>query len=126
MKNATTERDPGLTAAYTTVFVAGCVVLLGAGISFGVRAMLATGLGTLLALANLWVLEKLVSAYLKAGGGRWAAIATVKAGLLLALVTLLIRSGVVGLLPIIAGFAALPIGILVAGLVPRPSPREES
>lgn len=124
MKSATIERDPNLAAAYLAVCIAGGFVVAGAAGFFGMRAMLSAGVGALLAVSNLWVLEKLVTAYLKSSGGRWAAIATVKAGLLLALVAVLVKNGLVDVLSITAGFAALPIGILFAGLVPRP--REES
>jgi hypothetical protein len=126
MKSATTERDPNLTAAYVTVCAAGALLFVGAGIAFGVRTMLAVGLGAALAVSNLWVLERLVSAYLKTTGGRWTAIATVKAALLVAMVALLVKSGAVDILPIIAGFGALPVGIVFSGLLPMPTRPEES
>jgi len=124
MTSTTIERDPALTVAYLAVCVAGGVIVVVAWFVFGLRAMFGAGLGVLVALSNLWVLEKLVALYLKARGGRWAAIATVKAALLLGVVAVLVKSGTVGLLPITAGFGALPIGILIAGLVPRPASEE--
>jgi hypothetical protein len=120
----TIERDPALSAAYTTVCVAGGVLLAGAGALYGARAMVSVAVGAALALSNLWVLEKLVSAYLKTSGGRWAAIATVKAGILLAVVAFLVKTGTVELLATVAGFAALPVGILIAGLMPLPRSEE--
>jgi len=125
MKSTTTERDPTLAAAYTAVSVAGACIVGAVLLLLGRRAMFGTGLVGLLAVSNLWVLEKLVAAFLKAGGGRWAAIATVKAGVLLSIVAVLVKGGVVDTFPVMAGFGALPIGILIAGLVPRPSAREE-
>jgi hypothetical protein len=126
MKSATTERDPNLTAAYVTVCAAGGLMLLGAGTAYGARTMLAVGVGSALALSNLWVLERLVAAYLKTGGGRWTAIATIKAAVLVTTVLLLVKSGAVDLLPVVAGFAALPIGIALSGLMPMPTRPEES
>jgi hypothetical protein len=126
MKSATTERDPNLTAAYVTVCAAGGFLFLGAGIAYGVRTMLAVGIGAALALSNLWVLERLVLAFLRTGAGRWAGIATVKAGVLFAVVVFLVKSGAVDLLPVVAGFGALPVGILVSGMMPVTSRPEES
>jgi hypothetical protein len=124
MTRKTTERDPSLTAAYLAVALAGGFAVVVSGGAYGLRAMLAVAVGALLALSNLWILEKLVAAYLKTTGGRWAAIATLKAAILFALVAALVKSGVVDVLPLTAGFAVLPVGILFAGLVPRA--REES
>jgi hypothetical protein len=124
MTRRTTERDPNLSAAYLAVAAAGGFAIVAAGAAYGLRAMLAVGVGATLAMSNLWVLEKLVAAYLKTSGGRWAAIATVKAALLFALVALLVKTGTLDVLPLTAGFAALPVGILFSGLVPRV--REES
>lgn len=126
MKSATTERDPSLSAAYVTVCAAGGLLFLGAGIAYGVRTMLAVGLGAALAVSNLWVLERLVAAFLRTTGGRWTAIATVKAAVLLAVVTFLVKSGAVDLLPIVVGFGALPIGIVFSGILPMPTRPEES
>jgi hypothetical protein len=88
--------------------------------------MMAVGIGAGLALSNLWVLERLVVAYLKTSGGRWAAIATVKAGVLLCIVVFLVKSGAVDVLPIVAGFGALPLGVVFSGLMPVPFRSEES
>ena len=126
MKSATTERDPSMTAAYITVCAAGGLLFLGAGLTYGARTMLAVGLGAALAVSNLWVLERLVAAFLKTTGGRWTAIATVKAAVLLAVVTFLVKSGAVDLLPIVVGFGSLPIGIVFSGILPMPTRPEES
>jgi hypothetical protein len=126
MKSATTERDPNLKAAYVAVCAAGGLLFAGAGVAYGVRTMMAVGIGACLALSNLWVLERLVVAYLKANGGRWAAIATVKAGILFALVAILVKSGAVAVLPVVAGFGALPLGVVFSSIMPIPSRSEES
>ena len=88
--------------------------------------MLAVGVGAALAVSNLWVLERLVAAYLKSTGVRWTAIAAIKASVLVTTVLLLVKSGAVDLLPIVAGFGALPIGIAFSGLLPMPTRPEES
>ena len=101
-------------------------MFLGAGLAYGARTMFAVGLGAALAVSNLWVLERLVSAYLKTTGVRWTSIATIKAGVLVATVAFLVKSGAVDLLPIVAGFGALPVGIAFSGLLPTPTRPEES
>lgn len=125
MKSTTIERDPALTSAYTALAAAGAFIVAACALLLGARAALGAGLGGLLAASNLWVIEKLVSAYLKAGGGRWAAIATVKAGVLLSVVAVLVKGGLVDVVPVVAGFGALPVGVVVAGLFPKPPAREE-
>ncbi len=125
MKSTTTERDPTLTGAYAAVVAAGAFIVAVSALLVGARAALGAGLGAVLAASNLWVLEKLVSAYLKSGGGRWAAIATVKAGVLLCVVAVLVKGGLVDVLPMAAGFGALPVGVVFAGLIPKSSAREE-
>ncbi len=126
MKTETTaERDPSLTAAYFGVAASGAVLLAGAGIWFALRTMGAVGLGVVLALSNLWVVERLVHVYLRSERGRWALIALVKAMLLFALVAVLVRKGDVDVLPLAVGFGALPFGIALSGIWPIPSARKQ-
>jgi hypothetical protein len=119
------DREPTLTAALIGVGVCGAlatgVALAGYGgaVAFGVM------LGALLALSNLWVHARVVKMYLAGGGSVWAVIGLVKVTLLFGLVYLLVKKDVVGLMPLIAGYGALPLGILASHLRPAPGPITE-
>jgi hypothetical protein len=126
MKTKTDERDTSLTAAYVGVALSGAVLLIGAAVAFGARHAAAVALGVVLAVSNLWVLERLVRVYLSSERGHWAVVALVKAGALFGMVALLVKSGMVDVLPLVVGFGALPIGVTIAGLWPVASAREET
>lgn len=120
MTTKTLERDRTLIATYVGVALSGAALLGGASVWFGGRTVAGVAVGVVLALSNLWVLEQLVRAYLDAGRGRWAVLAIVKAAVLFALVALLLRSGAVSVLPLVAGFGSLPLGVLIGGAWPVP------
>ena len=126
MKTKIVERDRALTAAYLGVAVSGALLLAGSGSLLGLRAMASVALGVVLALSNLWVLERLVRVYLASEGGRWAGIALLKAAVLFGIVALLLKGGAVDVLPLVVGFGALPLGVVIGGLWPVPAAREES
>jgi hypothetical protein len=126
MKTKTGERDTSMTAAYVGVALSGATLLIGAAVAFGARHAAAVALGVVLAVSNLWVLERLVRVYLASERGRWAVVALVKAALLLGMVALLVKSGTVDVLPLVVGFGALPIGVTIAGLWPVAAAREET
>jgi hypothetical protein len=124
MKTKIVERDATLAAAYVGVAVSGGLLLVGSGSLFGVRAMAAVALGVVIAISNLWTLERFVRVYLASERGRWAGVAILKSAVLFALVALLVKSGAVDVLPLILGFGALPLGVVVAGLWPGLAVRE--
>jgi hypothetical protein len=126
MKTKTVERDASLSAAYVSVAASGAVLLVGAGVWLGARTMAAVGLGVVLAVSNLWTIERLVRVYLDSERGRWALIAIAKAALLFGLVALLVKSGAVDVLPLVIGFGALPLGITVGTVIPIPRAHRES
>jgi Kef-type K+ transport system membrane component KefB len=125
-REARGDRDATLTATYLGVAAAGLLLLVGSGIAFGARTMASVALGVVFALSNLWVLERLVRVYLQSERGRWAIVALVKAAVLFCIVAILVRSGAVEVLPLVAGFGALPVGVVVGGAWPVASAREES
>jgi len=118
MTTKTLERDKTLIATYVGVALCGAALLLGATAWFGGRAVAGVAVGVVLALSNLWVLEQLVRAYLDAGRGRWAVVAVVKAIILFGVVALLVRSGALSVLALVAGFGSLPLGVVVGGAWP--------
>jgi hypothetical protein len=125
MKTKIVERDATLTAAYLGVAGSGTLLLVGSSSFFGVRTAAAVALGVVLAVSNLWVLERFVRVYLASERGRWAGIAVLKAAVLFGLVALLVKSGTVDVVPLVFGFGALPLGVVIAGFWPVASSREE-
>jgi hypothetical protein len=101
------------------------MLLVAAAVCFGPRHSAGVALGVVLAVSNLWVLEQLVRVFLNAQGGRWALMALVKSAALFVTVGLLIKTGAIDVLPLAAGFGALPVGVVLAGLWPVARPREE-
>lgn len=126
MKTKIVERDATLTAAYLGVAASGGALLLASGALLGTRAMAAVALGVVLALSNLWTIERFVRVYLTSERGRWAGVALLKSAMLFGLVALLVKSGAVDVLPLVLGFGALPLGVVIAGLWPAAPAREET
>ena len=126
MKTKTLERDASMSTAYVGVAASGVLLLVGSGVAFGARVSAAVALGVVLAVSNLWVLERGVRVFLQNERGRWAFIALLKAGALFGMVALLVKSGAVDVLPLTVGFGALPLGVVLGGLWPVASAREES
>lgn len=100
--------------------------MIGAAVLFGARAAASVAVGVVLAVSNLWVLERLVRVYLSSERGKWAVVALVKAAVLFGTVAMLVKTGTVEVLPLVVGFGALPLGVTIGGLWPVASPREES
>ena len=125
MKITTVERDATMTAAYVGVAGSGALLLAVACAFSGARTTAAVALGVVLAVSNLWVLERLVRVYLQSERGRWAGVALVKAAVLFSAVFVLVKTGAVSVLPLVLGFAALPLGVVVGALWPTRSAREE-
>jgi hypothetical protein len=125
MKTKIAERDPSLSAAYVCVAASGVMLLTASAAYFGPRPSAGVALGVVLAVSNLWVLERVVRVYLMSEGGRWALMALVKSTALFAVVGLLLKTGAIDVLPLVAGFGALPVGVVLAGLWPVARPREE-
>ena len=115
-----------MTAAYVATAASGVVLLIGSSLSLGARTTAAVALGVVIALSNLWVLERLVKVFLQSEKGRWAVVALVKAAVLFGIVAVLVKTGAVTVLPLVVGFGALPVGVAIAGLWPVAAPREES
>lgn len=120
-ENAAT--DAGLVAAYGTIALVGASAALIALAMAGLRAMFGVAVGAALAAANLWLLARIVRVFLGGGERRasWSALALFKFSALLALVYLLLRTGAVGVLPLVIGYGALPVGIVLSQLRAAPA-----
>lgn len=104
------------------------VATAGTGVVFTLGGLvvwdLATGVGVLtggvIAVGNLWAIRRIVTALLSQSRkkrGLWGLAAVFKFVGLLLVVAVLLRYDVVGLIPLLVGYAALPVGIAIAGLV---------
>ena len=118
-------KDPGLVAAFWGVGVVGAVATVVGLATHGVPVAVGVSLGATLALSNLWVHARVVKMYLAGGGRVWAALGLIKVSALFGLVYLMVRRDLVDLMPLIAGYGALPVGILASHLRPAPAPVEE-
>jgi hypothetical protein len=118
MTTQSLERDASLTAAYFGVAVSGAFVLSGAAVFAGARVAAGVAAGIVLALGNLWLIEQFVKTYLRAARGRFSVIAFFKAAGLVTLAAIVVKSGAVDVLPLVLGFGALPLGVVIGGAWP--------
>jgi hypothetical protein len=100
------------TAASGVLLALGAVVVASGGAAAGV------GLGAALALANLWVIVRIVRALMGQGGRPlfWALVGALKLVLLVGAAFLLVFAGFADILPLALGYGALPLGIIGGGL----------
>ena len=110
--------DPLLRATLVAVGSCGLVIVATALGVFGVRTALSVGLGAAAALLNLWLVARVVTAMMQGGGTGWLAVGGAKLAVLLGGLYLLHRLGWIELLALVAGYGALPLGIVIAGLRP--------
>jgi hypothetical protein len=116
--------DAPMRASITSVLIVGLIfAVVGFGLG-GLRTGFGVALGGAIAAANLWVFARVGNAFVSKKGNTapWGVIALLKMLLLFGGVWLILRTGVVSALSLVAGYAALPIGITVASLF-GPSPR---
>lgn len=76
--------------------------------------------GGVLAVGNLWAIKRIFTSFFSQSQtrrGLWGLVAVFKFVGLLLVVAVLLRYHVVGLTPLLVGYAALPMGIAIAGLV---------
>jgi hypothetical protein len=123
MTRSTRSLENELSAAIAAVAMVGIVIGVLAGVLSGSRALLGTGLGSLLATLNLWVIARIGRAFISPRGTRlpWSLIALTKFSVLFGAVYLLVSRGWVDTLPLLIGYAALPVGIVAAQLRSAPA-----
>lgn len=120
-----TDRDPALTATFWAVGGVGVVFAALAWLHFDARSAAGVLVGAVVALGNLWAITRLVRLYLSPGGRAWAAAAGLKLLILVGVLFELLHFGVVALLPVVVGYAALPFGIVMGRIRPAPQPLRE-
>jgi hypothetical protein len=116
METTDHERDEGLGRALTAVAVASVVLTALAPFAFGNGALLGAAIGGALAFSNLWVIAVVVRGFLRGAGLPWGAFAALKFLALLFVVFIVIKNRWAEVVPLALGYAALPIGIIVAQL----------
>jgi hypothetical protein len=129
--------DARLRAALASVAACGAALTLAALVVFGGRPAASVGAGAALAAANLWTLARIVTALLPSdppvgagagderGRGAWTVVALLKMGALFGAVWLIVRYSLVSPIPMLVGFASLPLGIAIGSLVSDRSVRGE-
>jgi hypothetical protein len=118
MKTTTNTDRKGMAAALWGVAVVGVLLTLAAPVLLGAGAAPSAAIGAALALGNLWALSRLVQSFLQGTGARlpWLVVSVLKFCALFLIVAVLVRAGHAAVLPLMLGFAALPLGIVASQL----------
>jgi hypothetical protein len=119
MSTATESTDPnGIASAIWSVAVVGVLLCAGAPTVLGGGTRSSVALGVVLAIGNLWAISKTVRGFLNPAGARspWISLAMLKFAVMFLGVLFLIRGGYARLLPLVVGYAAMPLGIVIAQL----------
>jgi hypothetical protein len=115
-----------IAAALWSVAIVGVVFALLSLQVFGPHAVPSTLLGSALAVLNLWLIARMVRGFLGGAGRTWAPLATVKLVGLFILLGVILKRGWAEVLPLAFGYAALPLGIVLAQLKSPSSERREN
>ena len=119
MTTATESTDQnGIATAVWSVAIVGALLAAFAPAFLGPTSRLSVALGALLATANLWTISRTVRGFLHPAGARspWVSLAMLKFALMFLGVLFLVRGGYAQLLPLVIGYVALPIGIVISQL----------
>lgn len=122
----TTESDPlertARGAALGTAAVGGVFAALALGF-FGARVGVGVLVGALIGGANFWGLAWIVRGFVVENASRFplTLFALLKLLVLFGGIYLLVREGVVDILPLVVGYGALPIGIALSQRAPQPA-----
>jgi hypothetical protein len=121
------QNGPGLAAPGGEVNIAlmatgvfGALAALVGLLSWDGRAAVGIAAGTAIAVANLWVFKRVGQAFLSLGHGSrafWGLVGALKFAVLLAGVGLLLRYRVIDAVPLIVGYASLPVGITLSNFL---------
>jgi hypothetical protein len=124
-KSTPNPDDNALGRTLWAVAVVGGTASAVAALVAGARPMAGVAVGAAVALANLWVIARLVRGFLSGTAkAPWGFVAVTKFSLLIVGLWLLLRAGIVDLLPLVIGYGALPLGIFASQLGGSPPARE--
>jgi hypothetical protein len=122
-----TDTDGGFQRTFWAVGLVGAALSMGAAGVFGLHLARSVAIGAAIAVANLWSIVMIVRGLL--GRSRWRApwglIAALKLGVLFGGLYVLLKSGWAELMPLLAGYGALPVGIVTGQLGVRRPLEEE-
>lgn len=112
------ESRATIRSVLVAIVATGAVISVGTAVGFDVQTGVAAFVGAALAVLNLVLFARLVSAFLtqKQQSGPWAILGMLKLVGLFACVYILVTRGGVSAYGIALGFAALPIGITLGTL----------
>lgn len=113
---AKTDEEQGLRAALWAIALTGALLTLAAPFVLGRGGVVGVALGSAIAAFNLWSLGRIVRAFMNGAGLPWALLGMLKLVGLLAVVAIVLKLGITTAIPLAIGFAALPVGIVVAQL----------
>ena len=125
MTTATESTEPnGIATAIWSVAIVGALFTVAAPTLLGGGSRLSVALGVLLAMANLWAISRTVRGFLHPAGARspWVSLAMLKFAVMFLGVLFLVRGGYAKLLPLVIGYAAMPVGIVIAQLKSAAAP----
>jgi hypothetical protein len=125
MNTATESTEPnGIASAIWSVAIVGALLALAAPTLLGNGSRSSVALGVLLAIANLWAISRTVRGFLHPAGARspWISLAMLKFAVMFLGVLFLVRGGYAKLLPLVIGYAAMPVGIVIAQLKSAAAP----
>ena len=128
MSTATESTDQNsIASAIWAVAIVGALLALAAPSLLGSGSRLSVAVGALLAMGNLYAISRTVRGFLHPAGARspWVSLAMLKFAVMFLGILFLVRSGYVQLLPLVIGYAALPVGIVIAQLKSAPAASRE-
>ncbi len=124
MSTATESTDQnGIATAIWSVAIVGALLTAGAPTFLGPASRSSVALGVLLAVGNLWAISRTVRGFLYPAGVRsaWLPLAMLKFAVMFLGILFLVRGGYAQLLPLVIGYAALPLGITISQLKSAPA-----
>lgn len=123
----TSSEDGNIGPTLWSVAVVGALLTLASPALFGVRGVVSTGIGAILAVGNLWAIGRLVRGLLGNSGRKltWGPFGFVKLAALFLLLGVIVKNGYAQVLPLAFGYLALPIGIVFSQLRPTSSAQGE-
>lgn len=125
MNTATESTEPnGIATAIWSVAIVGVVLTLAAPTLLGGGSRSSVAIGVLLAIGNLWAISRTVRGFLYPAAARspWISLAMLKFAVMFLGVLFLVRGGYAKLLPLVIGYAAMPVGIVISQLKSAAAP----
>ena len=111
-----TDEEQGVRTALWAIALTGAALTLASPFVLGKQGVVGVALGSAIAAFNLWSLARIVRAFMGGAGLPWVLLAAFKLIGLLVVVALVLKSGLTTVIPLVVGYAALPVGIVFAQL----------